>query len=125
MLHAICVKCGQVKRRPYARCKSCGLDPRHDDATLVKSIYLSLGRYDDWSEHRSYSRVLETLAQDLKAGRPVTFDEQELARLENQLRVLRSVPSSAPWIALAKLFAPAVLILFALTLIVWLLRSLR
>jgi hypothetical protein len=121
MRQAICLKCGHAKRRPAERCKHCGLDPEVDDDTLVKSVYLSLGRFDDASRHEAYSKELEALARDIKAGRPLALDPAELERLRSQLGQVRSVPASAVWGALFRFLLPGIVV-FGILIAIWIWR---
>lgn len=122
MLRAICVSCGQAKKRPSVKCKACQFDPAGDDAALVRSVYLSAERLDGPHEQAAYARELAILQKCIRSGGALDFDPQELERLANQLRPLRAVPSRAPWLGLIRLFAPAVLILTVVAGAVWLTR---
>ena len=123
---AICIRCGAKKKRPYHKCRSCGLDPKDDEAALVKSVYLSTGRCDDPDEAARYVEELQQHAAALRAGQEVEYDEHELRRLRRQKHLVESVPMSAVLATLFRFFLPAILLLagmFALGLLLGWLRE--
>jgi hypothetical protein len=77
-----------------------------------------MGRYtgEDADEHSGYAEELDNVAREIQAGRPVQYDDKEIERLNEELRLFRSVPRSAVWCALGRLFSPAI----ALVAIIWL-----
>jgi hypothetical protein len=114
MSKCICISCGAQKRAPYARCRCCGLDPSTDEASLVKSVYLSTGRFvtgsetDEEEERKAqYAAELDDLARALRSGKQVNYDPDELARLSAQYRLMKSVPRRAIWGAVFRTFLPA------------------
>lgn len=108
---AICIRCGAKKKRPYHKCRSCGLDPKGDEAALVRSVYLSTGRYEDPDEAGRYVEELERHAAAIRAGQEVAYDEDELARLRRQKHLVESVPFSAVLGAMFRSFLPGILLL--------------
>ena len=126
MADAICVKCGASKPRPFSRCPTCEFDPSGDDESLVRSVYLSAGRFDDERAADAYRRELDSLGAVLRAGKTIAFDPDELMRLRMQKAAVGGIPPSAVWEAiLLKLFLPAALFVGALLGLGYLLRSLR
>jgi hypothetical protein len=121
VLSAICIRCGASKEAPYARCNACGFEPR-DDSDLVKSVYLSAGRFDPSKSPESYQAELQTLANTLSSGGAVEYTPSELIRLESQLRSFRAVPTRTVWGAVGRLFLPAAIVLAALAALVFALR---
>jgi hypothetical protein len=114
MSEAICVRCGAWKRQPWHPCRRCKFDPTRDREALVRSVYLSAGRFDSLPERRAYRETLRRMATDIEAGASPSFDETELQRLRTQRDLLRSIPTSAVYATLLRLFLPAILFLAAL-----------
>jgi hypothetical protein len=121
MPRAICMRCGSAKDVPFAYCQTCGFEPR-DDADLAKSVYLSLGRFEDAEERSRYAAQLTDASATLRAGTAMQYVPAELERLTEQLRLVRSVPPSAAWGAVGRLFFPALVLLSLLATLVWFLR---
>ena len=103
-------------------CRNCGLDPADDEEALIKSVYLSVERLDDGDDLRRYRRELNELGERIRAGESPAFDEVELERLREQKRLVESVPSSAVWGAVFRLFLPAIIVMALLAIIVILRR---
>lgn len=83
---AICIRCGAPKRDPAHACGRCSLDPTSDPESLVRSVYLSIRRFDDPRQQAAYRPRLLQLAQFLEARIPVILDEGELQRLRERGR---------------------------------------
>lgn len=124
MKEAVCIQCGAWKRHPARACRRCGLDPRRDGETLVKSVYLSTGRFDAPEDRAAYREELKRASSELAAGTPVQFDERELERLRHERAAVNQVPLRAVYGALGRLFLPAVLFLAVLYGLIFLLRAL-
>jgi hypothetical protein len=123
MSDAVCIRCGNRKRAPWRRCRRCGLDPTGDPEALVRSVYLSTGRFDAPDAKRSWSAALDAIADGIEAGSAPDFDEAELRRLRAQRDAVRSVAPSAVWGAVLRLFLPGIVFLAILYGVVLLLRS--
>lgn len=91
MADAICLRCGAPKKQAWHRCRRCRFDPKGDRDALVKSVYLSVGRYEDDARRDAYRVELDQVRRELEAGTPPVYDDQELARLEAQRRLTESV----------------------------------
>ena len=131
MVKAVCIACGAAKGAPYRRCRHCGLDPTSDDLSLVKSVYLSTSRYvtgeeteDEIRNQREYSKELDGIADRLSRGDRIEYDEEELARLKENLDLMRSVPRAAVWGAVFRTFLPGFLFVAAIWLLYVLLQFL-
>lgn len=122
MAKAICPRCGTPKKRPWKKCSNCGLDPAHDEDALVKSVYLSVERFEDGGDRRRYSKELDDLTVRIRAGESPSFDPEVLNRLRKQKRLVESVPSSAVWGAVFRLFLPAIVVVVILVVIIVLRR---
>lgn len=119
---AICVRCGQAKGLPWETCSRCGLNPELDEETLVRSVYLSTGRYDDERRQRRYREELKGYAARIERGEAIEYDPAEMQRLREQKA---AVEAFSPARALFRIFLPGLLFLGAL-LVIWLaLRALR
>ena len=108
MIKAICISCGTRKSAPWKKCSHCGLDPSTDEMALVKSVYLSVGRFEDPDQQRRYSEELEHLGTSLRDGGVVEYDGGELHRLRKQKKALDGVPMSSVWGAVFRLFLPGI-----------------
>ena len=118
MANALCPRCGTPKKQPWVKCKNCGLDPADDEEVLVKSVYFSVERFDDADDRQRYGKELDELGKRLRAGERPSFDDAELEQLRQQKRLVASVPYSAVWGAVFRLFLPAIIPLAVLTIIV-------
>lgn len=125
MVDAICLRCGSPKKQPWKRCGGCGYDPAQEEMSLVKSVYLSLGRFEDAADRAAYREELDDIGQRIRAGESVIFDEEVLQRLKAQKRLVESVPLSAVWFAVLRLFLPAIGGLLVLLAILLILRHFR
>jgi glycine betaine/proline transport system permease protein len=108
MTHSICPRCGTPKRRPWRACDTCGLDPAQDEEALVESVYLSIERFEDGDDRRRYGEVLRDLSARIRAGESPEFDAAVLDELRKQRRLVSSVPASAVWGAVFRLFLPVI-----------------
>ena len=83
MTDAVCLRCGASKRMPQRRCSGCGWDPTEDPDTdaLVKSVYLSIGRFEKVEDQEAYRKILETTGEAIRSGEHPGFDEAEIERL--------------------------------------------
>ena len=106
---AICLKCGASKKLPWQKCRECGFAPEGED--LVRSVYLSVGRYRDVQVQERYTQDLTQIRAQIRNGQAVEFDEAELDRLRKERVKLESVPAHAVWMALLRFFLPALLFL--------------
>jgi hypothetical protein len=117
---AVCIRCGAQKRRALSRCRGCGLDPRSDTDHVVRSIILSVERYEDGSDRRRYETELDSIGATIRAGGVVPYDQREIDELVRSLRMARTLPWWVPLKALAMvalLLAPLWIII---ALAVWL-----
>jgi hypothetical protein len=89
----------------------------------VKSVYLSIGRFDDADDQARYATQLMDFSSTLRSGGSVEYVSSDLSRLSQQLTQVRSVHPSAAWGTVVRLFLPALLLLALLWGVVWLLRS--
>lgn len=122
MATAICLQCGAKKRKPYAECARCGYQP-HDDKSLIRSVYLSIHRYEDPQEQDRYADELDVIAERLATSQGYDFDEGDLRRLREQWQEMAAVTNSMLISALARCFLPGVLLVGGLLLLVLLLRN--
>ncbi len=110
--------CGTPKKGPWKRCNSCGLDPTQDEDALVKSVYLSVERFDGGNDRRRYGRELGDLAVRMRAGERPDFEPAALEELRKQKRLVESVSASAAWGAVFRLFFPAIVVVIVLVIII-------
>jgi hypothetical protein len=119
---AICLKCGDWKPAPYTRCSNCGFQPKPGSHDEIKSVYLSVGRFENLEEQERYLVELERTSESLQKGESPKFDLQELERLEEQRRLAASVSPRQAWFAVFRLFLPAITILAGLGLLIIVLK---
>jgi hypothetical protein len=106
---AICIFCGASKRRPADRCKECDGDPTTDVESLVKSVYLSTGRFESEDAQSQYSIELDDIGARLRRGIRVQYDANELKRLDEQRHAVQSVTRSQVWSAVLRFFLPGII----------------
>jgi hypothetical protein len=122
---AVCVKCGAPKPQAWSRCGGCAFDPSDDNESLVRSVYLSVGRFDDEASADAYRRELDSIGATLQKGQTISFDEDELIRLRAQKRTFESIPVSAVWRTIVmRILLPAVLFIGGLFALPYLVRLL-
>jgi len=121
---SICINCGEKKPAPWKSCKACGHDPRIQEEDLVKSVYLSTGRFEDGNEKADYVSVLQALAQTLKEGKQVTYDQDDMDRLSRQRAAIEDVDSKTVWGAVFRFFLPALVLIAVLVLLLVVLKML-
>jgi len=118
MVNALCTGCGTPKNKPWKRCRGCGLDPTQDEDVLVKSVYLSVERFQDGDDRRRYAKQLDELGVRMRAGEEPAFEPAALEKLRKQKRLVESVPNSAVWGAVFRLFLPAIVVMVVLVIII-------
>jgi len=91
---------------------------------LVKSVYLSLGRYDTEEERTRYRAELDTISRQLGAGEEIKFDRAELERLRRQKADVDSTGDWSLFRYLVRLFLPGIVIVLLLIGILYALRKL-
>jgi hypothetical protein len=92
---AVCVRCGAIKPLPYETCIDCGFQPEHDSEDLVKSVYLSTGRYDSPTDQTRYEAELRHMSQQIAKGIDLAYDENDLMRLRAQKAEVECVDERA------------------------------
>jgi methylphosphotriester-DNA--protein-cysteine methyltransferase len=109
MTQAVCIRCANRKAAGYRKCTRCGLDPRGED--LVKSVYLSVDRFEDGTDRKRYAKELDPVAVDLERGQQPFYIEAELARLRKQKATLEQsdVSTSRMLYGLYLIFRPAII----------------
>ena len=88
---AIYIKCGARKSLPYEKCPNCAFDLQHDREDLVKSVYLSSGRFDSQSDKEKYSGELNSYSERLRSGLSIEYDQAEIERLDMQLTEIEAL----------------------------------
>jgi hypothetical protein len=117
-MKALCIRCGTVKSSVWRRCSICGFDPRRtDEESMVKSVYLSTGRFEEPSEQTRYADDLDRISTEIRSGKQIDFEPDELKRLLLQKRVVESIRPHHLLLFLARFFAPAIVMIAVLWLI--------
>lgn len=105
MQEAVCIVCGEGKSSPWKVCKSCRFDPKSSPDALVKSVYLSTGRYDDQMHKNIYRNDLSKISKEIRSGFSIYYEDSDIIRLKNQMNAVNIVKWYMPWISVAKLLA--------------------
>jgi hypothetical protein len=116
MIKAICIRCGTSKEAPWRKCRKCGLSPLGDD--LAKSVYCSLGRFNNDEDQSAQESELKSLSTILKQGGTIDYNTTELERLKLQQTQVGSVSWTTIMFYLFRVFLPAILFLTLLFLLV-------
>jgi hypothetical protein len=125
MAQAICLRCGKQKQAPWEKCNRCGYDPSGDEEALIRSVYLSVGRFTEPERKATYRTELDRMGLALERGEQVIFPDAELTRLRAKKKSFNSIPRSAVWGAVLRLFLPAMGLLLLLFVAAYLLRIYR
>jgi hypothetical protein len=108
-MQSICLCCGNCKEVPYEKCIACGFQPSDEDGSLVKSVYLSLGRYDTPCEQSRYEPILNALAEKIAQGEEIAFDCDDLRRLDEQKETVKDINDAVVMQYLFRVFFPGLL----------------
>lgn len=111
MASAICIKCGTEKTAPWKKCQNCRFDPSKNEDDLVKSVYLSSGRYEDQEKQKKYMHELDNIGELIKNGQSPSFDSDDLERLREQKHDVESISLLTVFKTLFRLFLPAIIFL--------------
>lgn len=114
MAEAICLRCGNRKKAPWEKCNRCGYDPSGDEEAVIRSVYLSVGRFAESERKAAYRAELDRLGLALERGEQLMFPDAELARLRAEKKLFNSIPRSAVWRAVLRHFLPAIGLLLLL-----------
>lgn len=125
MVRAVCISCGNSKASPWKNCRACGFDPMGDEMALVKSVYLSEGRYECDDDKTRYRQELEKLSSEIQNGRQIQYDPEELKRLLDQKQLVESVRRRDLLAVLFRTFLPTIVLIGILVAAGLLLRWLR
>lgn len=111
---AICLKCGTKKSLPYEKCSKCDFDPQLNRDDLVKSVYLSSGRFDSESEKEHYDDVLNSYSKRLRSGLSVEYDQADIERLTMQLTEVEAFDDKSILNYMFRLLFPVILLVLFL-----------
>ncbi len=74
---AVCIRCGNIKRSPAAKCAVCHFQPQ-DAEDKGKSLILSTA-YETDGEYRGKTKEeLQAIAAAIEKGQPYAFDDAEV-----------------------------------------------
>lgn len=125
MPEAICLRCGFEKDAAWARCSRCSFDPTTKSDDLVKSVYLSVGRFDADDEKKLYRKALTDMSRDIEDGKSIRYDKTEILRLTKQKSMMEKIPWFAPWIAVGELFLVPAIFVFGMLILAKLIKLLN
>lgn len=118
-MKVVCIKCGADKNAPWQECPQCGLEPVDED--LVKSVYLSSGRFAlDPERAAEYESELADFQAAIRGGRTIEYEEPDLQRLREEKEFVETWPEVATWSTLFRFLLPGIIFLIFL----WLLNFL-
>lgn len=117
MAQAICISCGRPKRAGWKRCRHCGFHPGNEEAGLVRSIYLSVDRFDEEEDRRRYARELDQIGRQIEDGKEIMYDAAELSRLLEEKRAVEDVSNWAVLRVIVVILLPVILLLLAVYLL--------
>lgn len=108
-IRAVCVRCGSEKGAPWKICSSCGFRPEEDSDAMIKSVYLSAGRFEGRTEEQKvWQAELSRLVGERDLVSSYSYDEGEVERLERQMRDIGRIN---PWPTVLRLFLPAIVVI--------------
>jgi hypothetical protein len=121
-VRAVCIACGANKEDAWEPCDQCGLNPESDEGSLIKSVYLSVGRYEDEDDRERYATELLEIANRIRKGDVIEYLPTELARLSEQKKFVDSVTGWHLVLYLLRVFLPGILIVVMLFLMAYFLQ---
>jgi hypothetical protein len=86
---------------------------------LIKSVYLSVGRFSN-DENPEYQDELDIIAEKIRGGVSIDYNQECMERIGNESKMILSVPWYAPWIVVLKVFGP----IFGIIIIIDIIRRL-
>lgn len=113
-MFAICLKCGEEKNFPWENCSSCNFIPSGSD--LIKSVYLSQGRFDDEKMQNEYKEELKKYSLQIKKNVKIRYDKNELKRLGKEKIIIEKFNPSI-FSILFNFFLPSVILFFLIVLL--------
>jgi hypothetical protein len=108
MTHAVCLKCGCVKRGALTPCPECGFDPSDDQMAVAKSLVLS--------DHHQSLEALKKASETIKAGGKVDFNDDELDAMADHLSAA-SIPKMPVGCTIAVWTPAVIMVLLALAVV--------
>lgn len=123
-LRAVCVACGEIKKRVFDKCASCDYRPRRD-YEIARALILSesFTINDGVSLGKDFEQ-LEVISESIKRGRPYAYEHDEQQNvLSEYRRYLRENSSVASWWSSNKwlLFFVAAVLVCGVVVLTWLL----
>ncbi len=116
--NAVCVACGALKKAALAACPACGFEPK-SEYEAARSLILSKRFHAGDMEIGRTAAELQSIADEIRAGRPYRFDPQEQHRVVEQYRNLAGAETKRPTLAFLKWLVPLTLILGLLIALLW------
>lgn len=109
-IRSVCIRCGSFKNHPQDKCEQCGFLPE-TAREKAESIVLSEG-YQAYEEHVARTDAeLHAFSEDIKNGRPITFDESEIQRIINFGEEVDNIPRVGWKRALFQMFLPLAIVI--------------
>lgn len=107
---AICIRCGARKKRPPQECANCHLLPASEE-DRAKALILSTAYEIDGEYKGKSQQELDKIAEQIRAGHPYPFDQNEVDAVIAYARSVEAIPASRLVFDLVKWIGPPILIL--------------
>ncbi len=109
-MFAVCIRCGNIKRNPAAKCAVCHFQPQ-DAEDKARSLILSTA-YEIDGEYRGKTKEeLQAIAAAIANGRPYTFDGAEVRSVVEYAERVLAVPAKQLAIDGLRWLLPPILVL--------------
>lgn len=107
---AVCIRCGNIKRGPAAKCAVCHFQPQ-DVEDKARSLILSTA-YEIDGEYRGKTKEeLQTIAAAIAKGQPYAFDDAEVRSVVEYAERVLAVPAKRLAIDGLRWLLPPILVL--------------
>lgn len=119
VIRAVCIRCGNFKRSPVAKCALCQFQPQ-DARDKAKSIILSTS-YEIDGEYEGKTKVeLQIIAAEIAKGQMHAFDDAEVSLIVEYAGRMRAVPPTRLAIDGLRWLLPPILVLAVVySLLLW------
>lgn len=118
MPEAVCIVCGGGKSSPWEVCSSCKFDPRSSSESLVKSVYLSTGRFEEMDRKDNYRNELSNISIKIRSGELLEYETHDIMRLRDQLKFVNRIQWYEPWVAVLEFLVKYFLKIFLLLILI-------
>lgn len=107
---SVCLRCGDFKDHPQNQCGQCGFVPT-SNREKAESIVLSEGYQADDEYVTRTTSELRAFSEDIKNGRPITFDAAEIERIIKLGEEVDNIPRVGWKRALLQMLLPIAIVI--------------